>query len=145
MIRLAEPRDAAALCALNDHFNGPGSGWGAADMEKVLARNPQEVVVVAQVDGELAGFVCIQLKRSFCCREAGAEVTEVFVEKAYRRRGLARAMLAFAEAHCKRNHGVRSLALLTGRDNAPARSLYQGLGYQEDGEVHLVKEQEDAE
>ena len=114
-------------------------------METVLARNPQEVVVVAQVDGELAGFVCIQLKRSFCYREAGAEVTEVFVEKAYRRRGLARAMLAFAEAHCKWNHGVRSLALLTGRDNAPARSLYQGLGYQEDGEVHLVKEQEDAE
>ena len=54
-------------------------------------------------------------------------------------------MLTFAEAHCKWNHGVRSFALLTGRDNAPARSLYQGLGYQEDGEVHLVKEQEDAE
>ncbi|MDD3409981.1 MAG: GNAT family N-acetyltransferase [Eubacteriales bacterium] len=139
MVRLAEIDDAEQLAALNDEFNGKGE-TSLEHIRESLRGNPQEVVVVDEEDGVLTGFICVQLKRSFCYDECMPEITEVYVRPAYRRQGVARRMLAFAEARCRAICPCRELTLLTGQDNRAAQAVYAALGYAADGEIHLVKE-----
>lgn len=87
MIRLACPQDAEQLFQLNQQFNGPSCTTPQA-IARSLAENPREIVAVAEEDGVLTGFVCAQLKVSFCYERPTAEITEVFLAQAFRRQGL---------------------------------------------------------
>lgn len=140
MIRLAVPGDAGQLFGLNERFNGPSLST-VEDMERSLSENTQELVVVADQEGVLAGFVCVQVKRSFCYERPTAEITEVFVDEGYRRRGLARELLDFAERAAAERFGpLDGLTVLTGEDNLPARALYEGAGFRLEGEAVYFKE-----
>lgn len=139
MVRLAGPGDAAALFRLNELFNGP-SGHSVEAMAESLAGNGQEVVVVAEEGCVPVGFVCAQVKRSFCYERPTAEVTEVFVEEGFRRRGLAEEMLRFLQERCAREFGVEEFTLLTGLGNLPAQALYKKLGYAPQDEVMFAME-----
>lgn len=140
VIRLAEPGDAAQLYRLNERFNGP-SGSTVELMARSLRENNQELVIVADLEGTLAGFVCVQVKRSFCYEIPSAEVTEVFVDEEYRREGFGREMLAFAERAAVERFGpLGELTVLTGEDNLPARALYEGAGFLREDEVMFIKE-----
>ena len=136
--RPATPEDADALCRLNSLFNGPGENTTEYARE-CLKNNPQEVVVVAETEGRLVGFVCVQLKKSFCYSAVSAEIAEVFVEEAFRRKGIARGMLEFAEACCMQNCPVQRFELLTGRRNTAAQKLYEACGYAADEHLHMKK------
>lgn len=102
-------------------------------------RNQQEVVIVDDEDGLLTGFVCVQLKKSFCYDEYMPEITEVYVRPAYRKRGIASEMISFAEDYCSKNYPLHKYELLTGNENIIAQSLYNKLGYIDDSELHLSK------
>lgn len=143
MVRLAVADDAEQLERLNNEFNGPGDTTRERIRDSLI-RNRQEIVVVEEEDGILAGFVCVQLKKSFCYDEYIPEITEVYVNPDYRKRGIARRMITFAQAHCIRNYPLQSFELLTGSDNARAQSVYRSLGYEEDGEIHMVKQSMEA-
>ena len=99
----------------------------------------QEIVVVDEMNGELTGFVCVQLKKSFCYDEYMPEITEVYVKPQYRRCGVARSMIAYAEEYCKSHFPLHKFELLTGAENDVARIAYAKLGYCEDAELHLAK------
>ena len=138
MVRIATADDAEQLNILNIEFNGEGEN----DIENIRAsldNNRQEIVVVADEDGTLAGFVCVQLKRSFCYDNLTPEITEVYVKEAYRRKGIASDMITFAEKYCLENFLLHKYELLTGKKNFSAQSLYNKLGYTDDGELHLSK------
>jgi ribosomal protein S18 acetylase RimI-like enzyme len=138
MVRLATVRDAEQLEILNNEFNGHGE-TSLENIQAALLHNHQEFVVVAEVDGTLVGFVCVQLKKSFCYDDYMVEITEVYVNQAYRKRGMASAMISFAEQHCKENYPFHKIELLTGKTNVTAQALYEKLGYQDDRELHLSK------
>lgn len=138
MIRKAAVSDAEQLGALNEEFNGPGETT-IENIRNSLANNPQEVVIVAEEDGILTGFVCVQLKRSFCYDVYMPEITEVYVKPAYRKRGIASEMITFAEEYCCKNYPLHKYELLTGKKNLMAQSVYGKLGYTEDNELHLSK------
>lgn len=138
MVRLAAADDAAQLARLNNEFNGPGDAT-VESIRDSLIHNRQEVVIVEEEDGILAGFVCVQLKKSFCYDEYMPEITEVYVNPDYRKRGIARRMIRLAEAYCIGKYPLQSFELLTGKDNVSAQSVYRGLGYEEDGEIHMAK------
>ena len=138
MVRIATVQDAEQLEILNGEFNGEGET--AADyIKNSLADNKQEVVVVDEQNGELTGFVCVQLKKSFCYDCCMPEITEVYVKPRYRRGGIARSMIIYAEEYCKARYPLYKFELLTGTDNIDAQSVYAKLGYAKDGELHLVK------
>lgn len=138
MVRIATERDAAQLEILNNEFNGEGET--TLDNIKVsLAANKQEVVVVDEKNGELTGFVCVQLKKSFCYDEYMPEITEVYVKPQYRRCGVARSMIAYAEEYCKKHYPLHKFELLTGSENTVAQNAYKSLGYCQDNEIHLAK------
>ncbi|MBE5793495.1 MAG: GNAT family N-acetyltransferase [Clostridiales bacterium] len=138
MIRLANERDAQSLHRLNEAFNGSGLTTPERIRDS-LCRNRQEVVVVAQEGADLVGFVCVQLKRSFCYEAAMPEVTELYVEPAWRRQGLAARMLAFAEVECRSRGPMQKFELLTGQGNLIAQAVYHKSGYVDDHKLHLSK------
>ena len=138
MVRKATENDAGQLALLNDEFNGAGETT-IDNIKKSLMCNRQEVVIVDDENGVLTGFVCVQLKKSFCYDEYMPEITEVYVLPAYRERGIASKMISFAEAYCSKNYPLHKYELLTGTENLIAQSLYNKLGYIDDCELHLSK------
>ena len=138
MTRLATYEDAKQLELLNDEFNGKGE-TSLENIRNSLLHNNQEFVVVEQIDDELAGFICVQLKKSFCYDEYMVEVTEVYVKEKYRRKGITKNMIKFAEEYCIKNYPVQKIELLTGKQNAVAQIVYDRLGYKDDNEIHLSK------
>ena len=138
MVRIATEKDAEQLEILNNAFNGEGETT-LENIRLSLADNKQEVIVVDEQNEELTGFVCVQLKKSFCYDEYMPEITEVYVKPQYRRCGVARAMIAYAEEYCKKHYPLHKFELLTGTENDGAQIAYARLGYSEDGELHLSK------
>lgn len=138
MVRKATENDAEQLGALNEEFNGAGETT-IDNVRKSLMCNQQEIVIVDDDNGVLTGFVCIQLKKSFCYDEYMPEITEVYVRPACRKRGLASKMISFAEDYCSKHYPLHKYELLTGTENLIAQSLYKKLGYIDDCELHLSK------
>ena len=138
MVRIATVQDAEQFEILNNEFNGEGETT-LDNIRASLADNKQEIVVVDEMNGELTGFVCVQLKKSFCYDEYMPEITEVYVKPQYRRCGVARTMIAYAEEYCKSHYPLHKFELLTGAENDVARIAYAKLGYCEDAELHLAK------
>ena len=138
MVRIATVQDAAQLEILNNEFNGEGETT-LENIRASLVGNKQEIVVVDETNGELTGFVCAQLKKSFCYDDYMPEITEVYVKPHYRRNGIARAMITYAEEYCKSHYPLHKFELLTGDENDGAQIVYAKLGYSEDGELHLAK------
>ena len=139
MIRLATPEDAQGLFRLNEAFNGKDE-TSLENIKNSLLNNQQEVVIVAEESSILVGFVCVQMKKSFCYDDHMPEITEVFVADGFRRRKLASSMLVFAEAYCRRTYTLHKFELLTGKKNLAAQAFYESIGYRDDGEIHLTKE-----
>ena len=138
MVRLATENDAEMLAQLNAAFNGPGE-TSLEHIRASLRENRQETVIVDEANGILTGFLCLQIKRSFCYDACAPEVTELYVRPEYRRQGIARRMLLFAEEHCQKEASCHGLELLTGDDNWIAQAVYRAAGYAPDGELHLFK------
>ena len=138
MVRIATVKDAEQLSILNDEFNGEGE-TSIDNIRNSLMNNCQEVVIVADEDDLLVGFVCIQLKKSFCYDDYMPEITEVYVKPTYRKKGIASEMIAFAESYCGKNYSLHKYELLTGKENLVAQALYNKLGYIDDNELHLSK------
>jgi len=138
MVRLAKLEDADKLYELNALFNG--EALTTIDNIRVsLLDNKQEIVVVKEVDNNLVGFLCAQIKRSFCYREVWAEITELYVKPEYRKQGFAKEMIMFIEDYLFKHHNIVKFEILTGRNNLIAQEVYGKLGYQEDNEIHLRK------
>lgn len=140
MIRLANSNDAAELYRLNSEFNDPEE----ADIEYIedmLESNSQEFVVVSENLEKhiLNGYICVQLKRSMAHSCIMPEMTEVFVQEEYRRQGIAKEMIAFAELYIKSCYPVKKLELLTRKDNFIGQALYRNSGFSEDIEMHMSK------
>lgn len=138
MIRLATIKDAEQLNILNEEFNGKGETI-LENIKNCLTNNQQEVVVVAEVDDMLVGFVCVQLKKSFCYDDYMPELTEVYVKTEHRKKGIASEMIRFAEGYCSKTYPLHKFELLTGNENNIAQIVYGKLGYENDGEIHLSK------
>ena len=135
--RLAAPADAEALALLNAAFNEVARS--PEDVRRSLLAAP-EVVVVAEVEGQVVAFCCAQVHHSFCYPAPVAEVTEMYVDAAYRRQGCAAGMLRFLEAHLSARYHVDELHLLTGTRNLPAQAAYKKAGFVPHEEAYMVKE-----
>jgi len=138
MIRKATVNDAEQLCILNTEFNGAGETT-IENIRNCLADNRQEVVIVDDEKGELTGFVCVQLKKSFCYDDYRPEIAEVYVRPEYRKQRIASRMILFAEEYCRKNYPLHKFELLTGEENLIAQRVYDKLGYKNDHELHLSK------
>ena len=92
---------------------------------------PPSVFVTAELDDAPAGAALA------VAEGAWAGITGVNTLPAFRRRGVARAMMDGFGAWA-RERGAGSIYLQVERGNAPARALYEGLGYQSAYSYHYL-------
>jgi ribosomal-protein-alanine N-acetyltransferase len=123
----AGPRDAPALARLQaDCHSHP---WTLGQVELEVALGPPGAVLVVQ---SAAGI------RAACAYRVvadEAEVLDVCVDPALRRRGLGRLLVRLAMARAARA-GARTVRLEVRVSNEAARRLYGSLGFREGGRRH---------
>ncbi|MCW1968116.1 MAG: GNAT family N-acetyltransferase [Anaerolineae bacterium] len=126
--RLATPDDAAELARLMLLFDNPPR---TPEQQAELMRNaPHEYPILGLWDGAVVSFLCMSFVSMVAQPNPFAIINDLFVEPAYRRRGLARALMQHAErlAH---DLGASGLCLITGFKNIEAQALYRSFGFQD--------------
>jgi len=137
IVRPATVDDAYELARLNAAFNG--SREAPEHVARRLA-DPRcvETPLVAEIDQRVVGFASLRLVPCVFYAEPRAELTELFVEVAHRRRGIGRALVAYAERLAVEG-GAKELFVLTGFENQAAQALYRAMGYR-DYDLAMCKE-----
>lgn len=93
-----------------------------------LIQNPNSISLLAQIDGEIAGFVI-----GLIYDTRGGKMGHVFtldVAKKHRRKGVAMKLMNELEAKFRENN-VKECFLEVRLDNEAAKKLYRKLGYEE--------------
>lgn len=140
IVRVARPADAEQLALLNREFND--SAVTAERIADYLADCPDhEKTVVAEIDGKLVGFGCLQIYRSWCYPESWAELTEMFVAPEFQQRGIGQAMVRHIE-ELAREAGATEIVLLTGEENKAGQALYHKCGFAEQAKWFFSKKLE---
>ncbi len=138
IIRTAKVEDAGQLELLNAEFNGAGKTT-LENIKASLEFNKGEIVIVAEEAGVLNGFLCLQLKKSFCYDAYMPEISEVYVRHEQRKKGIASSMIAFAENLCMGSYPSKEISVITGAANSVAQTVYERIGFRDVGEKHLSK------
>ena len=87
-------------------------------------RAPERPVIAAEIDGELAGYVLLALRKG----GRWARIFSIAVEPRFCRRGVGETLLAAAEKFARR-HEREAITLEVRYDNKPAIALYQKCGF----------------
>lgn len=138
MVRLANINDAQQLYELNKLFNGENTS-SIENVKFSLLNNKNEVIIVDEKDNNLTGFICLQIKTSFCYEESSAEITELYIKEEYRNKGIAESLLHFTEKYCKQKLNINKVELITNKANIKAQSLYKKSGYEKQDHIHFKK------
>ena len=127
-VREATQDDLVALARLNERFNDVKTT--AAQIAARLA-DPKgvEIPIVAEIDDQLVGFAGLRVVPLIFYEGAHAELTELFVEESYRRRGVGQALIRFAERLAK-SKGAEELVLHTSEENEIGQAFYTAMGYE---------------
>ncbi|MFN8494768.1 MAG: GNAT family N-acetyltransferase [Caldilineaceae bacterium] len=126
-VRQATPEDAGEIARLNatvDDLRATPEQIAA----QITACAGIETMFLAEVDGHVAGMVSLRLLPNICDPIPYAELTELFVEAAYRRLGVGRALVERIEQEAKQA-GATQLVLVTAFKNSRAHAFYHVLGY----------------
>jgi len=132
---LARPPHQQAVLALTDAYARDAMGNGAPLAADVLARlvpslraHPTTVILLAYADGEAVGIATCFLGFSTFAARPLLNVHDLAVLPAYRGRGIARQLLAAAEAKARALDCCK-LTLEVQENNHRARRLYARAGF----------------
>src|SRR5688572_641785 len=153
-IREASVEDAATVATLFSEFNALLGADGLPESEAYLPENANvavhtmvrrleamrevERVWLAEVDGAPAGLICLRLVPYIGQDAPFADVTQLYVRQALKRRGIGAALIAVAE-HAALQAGATCVHIITGAvNNDDAQAFYKAQGYAMPG-VEFVK------
>src|SRR5215469_9177281 len=86
----------------------------------------------------IAGYFVLTFCFSLEFHGRFALLDELYLREPFRRQKLGQGVVGFAEGICRRE-GVAALRLEVGRENQPARALYQKSGFAEDARTLMTK------
>jgi len=138
-VRDARPEDRASLAVLFDayrrFYDCPADLPRARAFVADRLRERDSVILVAERDGELGGFV--QLYPTLCSVEAGPiyVLYDLFVRPDRRGQQLGRTLMRAAADRARRD-GVLRMDLSTATTNTAAQALYESEGWRRDDEFH---------
>ena len=122
-IRLATPADAHAIAVLSRDAIEHGLGWRYTPDRIVAAiRNPSSNVAVIHARG------CLLAAGVMEYRDTSAHLVLLGVQRACRRRGMGRQLLAWLEA-CALTAGLETVGVEVREDNPNALAFYHAQGY----------------
>jgi GNAT superfamily N-acetyltransferase len=125
--RVAAATDAEALARLNHDFNGVDE---PPERLAQRMRNPArvETPILAEIDRVAVGLAALRMAPCVFYDAQHAELTELYVDPAYRRRGVGQVLIAHAE-QLARAGGAKTLLVLTDFYNDEAQMLYRRAGF----------------
>lgn len=139
--RRATAQDADEILALMAELGRPPVAPDpSAQREVVLAHlaHPDGLILVVDGDGELAGAASLWFRPRLNWVTPEAWLPDLVVRAAYRRRGVATALLdaCVAEARARSCHALK---LESGYDRAEAHLLYEGYGLEAFGLAYRLR------
>ncbi len=135
LIRPVDPDDVAALVPL---FADWGHPLSAADVLAVIeewASTARSEVLVADIDGEIAGMVAVSAGPRFAGPGRNAHLAGLAVAATHRRRGVGTSLLKAAEGYGNA-WGCDRLELTSSRSREEAHDFYPRHGYEETSHHH---------
>ncbi len=134
-LRPATDADAERIASL---LTDEGYPAGASDIAARLERFGADrgTVVVADVDGEVLGFVAVARLPRFEHGDWIARVVALVVEAGVRERGLGHLLMEAAEAWAA-EHDCAFVEVTAGHHRPEARHLYESLGYDPTATTYL--------
>lgn len=135
----ASPQDAADWLALRRQlWPEPSADEHRANIEKMLAHAERAVCLLARsADGAVAGFAEVALRHDYvngCSTSPVGFLEGLFVVPKARRQGVARALVAAAEAWAA-HHGCREFASDVLVENVESQTVHAALGFAETDRV----------
>lgn len=143
LIRPVEPRDEAAIArlwtmlteqhiALDPRLPGATDGAAARYARRLVERrsDPATMALVAEVEGEVVGYVLgavIDLHPDLFQHVDAGFVADIFVDPAYRRRGLGRELIATLNEWFRRQ-GVRQVEWQVAARNPEGIRFWEAIG-----------------
>ncbi|PQA95774.1 GNAT family N-acetyltransferase [Chryseobacterium shigense] len=111
--------DTIAVVCKNDYNNDQIDAWksGAENEERWMQVIEKQLVIVAKVNGQLAGF---------CTLDRGNYIDLLFVHKDFQHRGIARKMYTFIEQEVM----IRKEKKLTAEVSKTAKPFFEKMGFQ---------------
>jgi GNAT superfamily N-acetyltransferase len=131
-LREARPEDAPAVAALLAELGYPSSTDQASQRIARIGRDPSTLILVAELDDELAGLAALHVQNLIERDDAGCTVAALIVGERFRRRGVGARLNEALEAEA-RARGCETLALHTAHRRADAHAFYEALGYEHTG------------
>ncbi len=127
VLRPAAVADAERIAALLTEEGYPA---GTSDIVARLERfsTEQSWVVVADLDGEVIGFVAVHLFPRFEHGDHAARIVALVVDPGARERGVGRRLMDEAERGA-REASAAFIEITAGHHRPEARRLYESLGY----------------
>lgn len=138
IVRPAEPRDADAVLALMEGLTRPAVAEDPAPQREVFLahlENDDAEVFLAELDDEVAGAVSLWIQPRLNWTTPQAWIPDLYVGPAFRRRGVARALLD-ASVEEARRRGCHRLVLESGHHRAEAHHLYESYGFAHYGRAY---------
>jgi GNAT superfamily N-acetyltransferase len=137
VLRPAAATDAERIAAL---FTDEGYPAGPSDIVARLERfsSPFSQVVVADLDGELLGFVAFHALPRFEHDDRIVRVLALVVDAGVRDRGIGHLLMTDAE-RVSREVGAAFIEVTAGHHRPDARHLYEALGYDASVTAYLRK------
>ena len=127
IIRLARVSDANKLKDFNDLFNDKDDTT-LNELETSLRENKDEIIICADIGTAIVGLCCIPIIKTMCFNWQYGFITEIFVQKEYRNRGIGTSLMKFAEKEIAKR-GLKKTFLWTGESNTKAQKLCMSFGY----------------
>ena len=121
--------DGPRLAGLSTQLGYPMSAGEAEARLAAIAGHPDHALLVAEVDGRVAGWVQVSLPRIFESPVHG-EIVGLIVDEELRSRGIGRSLLAAAETWA-REKGCGALRVRSNVIRHEAHTFYRRGGYRE--------------
>jgi ribosomal protein S18 acetylase RimI-like enzyme len=138
-IRAANEKDLSNLAFLAEEFMPKeADNIKRVNVLKQTLRNPDYKVLVAELDGEIVGFIDQWVLQDFTHGAKHSYINNLYVSSKHRRKGVASKLLRETMMNAK-NMGVTEIHVTTRFDNKPAIRLYRTHGLVKE---HLQLEKE---
>lgn len=127
VLRAAQAADIPRIIALSAQLGYPIDAANVADHLRRIAQQSEQLLLVAEPHGEIAGWVAAAVHRILVVPPY-VEIEGLVVDQAIRQRGVGRALLAAAETWAA-HLGMRTVRLRSNITREAAHAFYARCGY----------------
>lgn len=131
-LRSGRPEDSASVAELLGELGYPTTPQQAAERIERITEDPATWLVVAELDGDVAGFGVLHVQNLVERDEPGVEVAGLVVGERFRRRSIGELLMEALEQEA-RARGGKVMVLNTAHRRADAHAFYEAFGYEHTG------------